>query len=238
MDVLQFISACAAVFLAVVSQLLTGFGFAMVLIPLLMLSIPPADAVVVTAVLGTILTSIQTVRDRDHIDKPMASSLLTWSLIGLPIGVLVLKLLPAEILKWVVISAVAAALVVVARGVAIERSRVSSALAGLASGALLTSTGINGPPIVALVRSLPGTVRNYRATIAAIFCVQGWLGISLFALAGQFKPQTLMLASTGLLALPAGIWVGEHLFRYVNPERLRWGIIGMLVLCLTFLMWR
>lgn len=239
MDLLHFTYASAAVFLAIVSQMLTGFGFAMVLIPLLMLaSAPPAQAVVVTALLSTILTSIQTIRDRDHIDTAMAGSLLLWSLMGLPLGVLVLKLLPAEVLQWVVISVVAAALLVVAGGVVIQRNRVSSAVTGLVSGVLLTSTGINGPPIVALVRSLPGTVRNYRATIAAIFCAQGWLGICLFVLAGQFSRETLLLATSGLVALPLGITVGERLFRYVNPERLRWGIMGMLTLCLVFLIGR
>src|SRR5690606_34065565 len=168
------------------------------------------------------------------IDRPMASSLLVWSLIGLPIGVLVLKLLPATILKWVVITAVFAALYVVVRGLAIKRSRVSSALTGLISGTLLTSTGINGPPVVAFVRSLPGTVRQYRATIAAIFCAQGLLGVSLFAVTGQLSRHTLGMAGVGLLVMPIGIFVGEHLFQYVNPQRLRWGIIGMLVLCLSF----
>lgn len=238
MDVSHLLLACAAVFLAVVSQLLTGFGFAMVLIPLLMLRIPPAEAVMVSAMLGAVLTLIQAIRDREHIDRPMASSLLTWSLIGLPIGVLVLKWLPAAILKWVVILAVFAALYVVVRGLAIPRSRLSSALTGLISGTLLTSTGINGPPVVAFVRTLPGTVRQYRATIATIFCVQGWLGVFLFAVSGQLERHTLGLAGVGLLVMPVGIFVGEHLFQYVNPQRLRWGIIGMLVLCLGFLMFR
>lgn len=238
MDPLFLLLGGLAVLLAVVSQLLTGFGFAMVLVPLLLLMVDPADAVVTTALLGTLLTTLQTFRDRSHVDRPMATSLMAWSLAGLPLGVLAMSVLSDENLKWTVVGVVLLALYVILRDVAFPRSRTSSALAGLSSGALLTSTGINGPPLVALVRSNQDSVLRYRATLAAVFCGQGWLGLGMFAMAGRVNAAALSLASAGLLALPVGILIGERLFKYVDARRLRRGIVAMLLLSLAFVVFR
>jgi len=238
MEPLSLLLGGLAVLLAVVSQLLTGFGFAMVLVPLLLLMVAPADAVVTTALLGTLLTTLQTLRDRSHVDRPMAASLMVWSLVGLPLGVLAMGILSAEALKWTVVGVVLLALYIILRDVAFRKTRTNSALAGLSSGALLTSTGINGPPLVALVRSNQDSVLRYRATLAAVFCGQGWLGLGMFALAGRINATTLNLSATGLVALPLGILIGERLFRHVDAQRLRRGIVAMLLLSLAFVIFR
>ncbi len=238
MDLLSIAIGVFAVFLAVISQLITGFGFAMVLVPLLMLSVGAADAVVTTALLGAVLTSFQTLRDRQHIDRRRALTLLLWSLAGLPLGVLALNYLSAETLKWTVVGAVIIALLIVMTGVSLKSGRFNSALAGVSSGTLLTSTGINGPPLVALIRSSQKSVLQYRSTLAAVFCGQGWLGLAMLAGAGKVNATTLSLSGAGLLAMPLGIVVGERLFKHVDAERMRLGIIIMLMLCLAVVVLR
>src|SRR5690606_12874622 len=218
--------------------LLTGFGFAMVLVPVLLLLVAPADAVVTTALLGTLLTTLQTLRDRTHVDRSMATSLMGWSLIGLPLGVLAMSVLSAEALRWTVVGVVLLALLVILRDVAFRNTRSNTALAGLSSGALLTSTGINGPPLVALVRSNQDSVLRYRATLAAVFCGQGWLGLGMFALSGKINATTLSLSASGLVALPFGILIGGRLFKYVDAQRLRRRIVAMLLLSLAFVVFR
>ena len=238
MEPLPLLLGGFAVLLAIISQLLTGFGFAMVLVPLLLLMIDPADAVVSAALLGTVLTSLQTVKDRSHVDRRMASALLAWSLAGLPLGLLAMTLLSAEALKWTVVGVVLLALLVVMRGIALKDSPVNSAIAGVTSGALLTSTGINGPPLVALIRSSQGSLLRYRATLAAVFCGQGWLGLAMFAWADRVNATTLRLFAVGLIAMPVGILIGERLFKYVDAQRMRRGIVGMLMFSLLFVVLR
>lgn len=232
MDPFTLVLGASAIFIAVISQLLTGFGFAMVLVPLLMLSLGPADAVVITTLLGAVLTTFLVVRDRQHIDRRRAATLLAWSLAGLPLGVLALDSLAAATLKWSVVGVVAASLLIVLSGVSLRSGRLNSAFAGISSGTLLTSTGINGPPLVALVRSSQKSVLQYRSTLAAVFCGQGWLGFSMFAMTGKLNTVTLSLSGVGLLAMPLGILVGERLFKHVDAGRLRIGIIVMLILSL------
>ena len=233
MDLLSLAFGAAAIFIAIISQLLTGFGFSMVLMPLLILgSLGPAEAVVVTTSLAAMLTTVLTIRDRKHIDRQLAVKLLAWSLAGLPLGVLALNTLSPALLKWAVVLAVSIALLVVLSGVSLRNGRISSAFAGFTSGVMLTSTSINGPPLVALVRASQTSVMSYRATLSAVFCGQGWLGVLLLTMAGKLNTATLSLSGLGLLAMPLGILVGERLFRYVDAQRMRVGIIILLILSL------
>ena len=115
MDSITLLVALGASFLAVISQLLTGFGFAMVLVPLLMLRTAPAEAVVISAMIGALLTTVLVVRDRHHVHVPIARSLTMWSIAGLPVGVLILNVLPPAALKWTIIIVVAVIIDVIRR---------------------------------------------------------------------------------------------------------------------------
>lgn len=227
-----------SVFLAVVSQLLTGFGFAMVLIPLLMLVIGPAEAVVATNIMGSALSACLVFHDRKFIDKTKAFSLLGWSLIGLPLGVLAIAWLAPEALKWIILTVVLSALAVVALNLSLPNTRWITAFVGVLSGSLLTSTGVNGPPLVALVRANNYSVRQYRGTLTAIFFVQGWLGVVMLAMAGKVGTAALAPAAVGLLMMPLGFYTGHRLFRHIDARKLRIGISIMLGFTVISVMFR
>src|SRR5690606_6428490 len=124
------------------------------------------------------------------------------------------------------------ALVIVAVNVTFRANRWFTMIAGLLSGTLLTSTGLNGPPLVVLIRAANYSVRQYRATLAAIFFVHGWAGIALLAGAGKINTGILSLAAVGVLIIPIGFVVGERLFKHIDARRLRLGITLMLTLCI------
>ncbi len=218
--------------LAVVSQLLTGFGFALVLIPLLMLVTTPAQAVGTTIILGAVMCLAMVWRDHHHIDRVKLMELLVGSIVGLPLGIVVLSWLPPQWLKWLVVASVLCALLVVLVNLTIRNRRSTTTGIGLLSGILLTSTGINGPPLVALLRANNYAPSTYRATLAAIFTVQNGLGSVLLVGAGKVDTTMLAMIAAGLVAMPPAYWLGERLFHRINARQLRWGIIVMLLLCL------
>ena len=238
MDLLTLLLALGATFLAVISQLLTGFGFALVLVPLLMLRMAPAEAVVVAAMVGTLLGTILSLRDRSHIDRPQATRLTLWSFAGLPAGIFVLNATPPAVLKWTIIIVIGVALLVVAADVSIRQSRVKTALGGLLSGALFTSTGVAGPPLVALMRAHTYSVQQYRATLAAVFGIQGWAGLIMLGGAGQISVKSLTAAGVGVAAMPLGFYIGNKLFKHIDARRLKAGITLMLLLCMAFVVSR
>lgn len=238
MDLVTVLIIAVSVFLAVVSQLLTGFGFAMVLIPLLMLVIGPAEAVVATNIMGSALSTYLLFHDREFVDKRKALSLLGWAILGLPLGVLAIAWLAPVILKWVIVIVVLAALLIVALNLSLPNNRWTTALVGMLSGSLFTSTGVNGPPLVAYIRANNYSVREYRGTLTAVFFVQGWVGVTMLAMAGKVGVATLIPAVIGLAMMPAGFYIGHLLFKHVDAHKLRIGISLMLVLAVVSVIMR
>src|SRR5690625_550455 len=237
MDILTVVVVFAAAFVAIISQLLTGFGFALVLIPLLMLVIEPTQAVTVSIILGLVLNSTVAYRECEHIRRAQAGQLIASSVFGLPLGLGVLYLVSAPALR-IIIAVVALALIIVALKVAIRATRFTTLACGLLSGTLLPSTGVSGPPLVVLMRAQNYTVRQYRATLAAVFTVQCLTGLLLLLADGRLQQAVFIYAGMGALMLPLGYFVGERLFRYIDAARLTRGIILMLLLCMVFVVLR
>lgn len=226
----------ASVIVAAVSQIVTGFGFAIVLVPLLLFWAAPAQAIALAALLGAVLTTAVSLREHAYVQRKVALLLFASSLPGLPLGIAALGWLPLAWLKALVAAVVVCAVVVVLRrGIALGRAAALTALAGLLSGILLTATGMNGPPLVAAMRARGHGEREYRATLAAVFSAQGWIGFVLLALAGKVQPATLGLAGIGLLALVPGMALGAKAAERLDAGRVRQAIIVMLVVCLVSL---
>jgi len=81
-------------------------------------------------------------------------------------------------------------------------------------------------------------VRQYRATLAAVFTVQCLAGLLLLLADGRLQLAVFLYAGMGALMLPLGYFVGERLFRYIDAARLTRGIILMLLLCMVFVVLR
>lgn len=230
--------AAGASLLGTLSQLLTGFGFAMVVVPMLLLVASPAQAVSVSIMLGCVTCLIMVWRDRQHVDRNKFKELLLGSVIGLPLGAAALRLLPDHVLKWIIVGSVLGALLVVAANLSLRNRRSTSTAIGLLSGSLLTISGVNGPPLVALLRANNYSPSVYRATIAAIFSIQNVIGVGLLIGTAQVTTTVLAMFATGLAVMPAGYWLGERLFQRINAQQLRKGIILMMLICLVTVLWQ
>lgn len=236
-DLFSIIAFATAVTFAAASQVITGFGFAIVLVPLLLFWLEPAQAIALTTVLGAVLTTLFSIRERAFVQSSRVMLLLGSSLFGIPLGIVALNVLPLSLLKWLVAAVVVCAIVVVLGGLAFGKGRAATALAGTLSGVLLTSTGMNGPPLVAVMRAGGYSERQYRATLSAVFCGQGWIGFLVLAAATKVETATLGLAGVGVLALPLGLAVGSKALNRLNAKHVKLTIVLMLLGCLVKLLW-
>jgi uncharacterized protein len=110
-------------------------------------------------------------------------------------------------------------------------TRARTAAAGLASGALSTSTGVGGPPLVfhLLARGLAPTVM--RDTLAVAFLAAAALAGAVLAAAGAFKlpdGMPLLIAATAV-----GYFIGRRVFAALYGER--YERVVLVVLALTAL---
>jgi uncharacterized membrane protein YfcA len=210
-------------------QLATGFGFALVCVPLLVLFIDPHVAVVIALQIGMIGALYQAVEGRRHINRGVVARLTAAALFGLPLGLWVYAHSSPELLKILIGVVILATVALLVRGVSINRSSPPvDIIAGLITGFLTTSTGTSGPPIVTILQARRVTPLVFRATTSTVFCVLDAASIVAFAATGRL-PWSVMLTTLGTLpAMGLGAWIGVKVRPLLTPRAFRFVVLLLL----------
>ncbi|HEX2893709.1 MAG TPA: sulfite exporter TauE/SafE family protein [Marmoricola sp.] len=200
-------------------QSITGFGSALVAIPILAIVMGPAHAVVAMTVVSLVLSGWSAVRERAHVDLPVASRLVVAGMLGLPLGLLLLRYAGDGVLQVLMAVTVLGALALVLSRVRLPPGRVAGAGAGVLSGALLTSTGMNGPPLVLGVLAGRPEPRAFRGTLQAVLAVQDLVAVVGFVVIGLDVGSLLAYIAVGVLASRGGWWAGDRVFARIPAKR-------------------
>jgi len=210
-------------------QSLTGLGFGLMIVPPLVMVVGAKDAVVVSNVLGTILSGALLIRNLGHVEWRTGAILLASTIVGMPFGLMVLIWIDPGVLQVVIAATVIIFTVLLARGMQIHSTgAVGNVVTGLASGVLRMSTSMSGPPVVIYLQGRGITSQRFRATLAAFFFASGVIGIGMFALGGRFDRDTDLAIGAGTPALVAGLAGGSALYRRVDERLFRRVVFGVL----------
>ena len=193
----------------------SGFGFALVLAPVAFAVLPAEEAIwLITglSVLVNLLTlATEGRRPRVLRDVPL---LLAWSVPGSLAGVAVLRAVPDVALQGLVTVAVLGSLAV--RRAAPGRLRLPAWLAGLSTGALNTSVGTGGPPLVLYLLHRDASPGEVRDTLGALFLAGALIAAGMLALTGvEPLPDTTVVAVCAPLAV-LGHLAGRRVFRHLE----------------------
>jgi uncharacterized protein len=200
----------AVVTLAAAAQMVSGFGFALLAVPLMGLAVDVKTAVVVCTICGTASNTYQAIVDRAERDGALAGRLIVASILGMPLGWLVLEHSSSGQLKVVVGVLVLVAVFLVARKpMRADVNRSIEWCAGVLSGALAIATSTNGPPLVVLLKAKHLSPQVFRSTINSVFCVVALVSIAVFALSGRVNGEVTKASIIAIPGLVAGIWVGR-----------------------------
>jgi uncharacterized protein len=211
-----------------------GFGFALTAAPVLSATVGPRASVSALSLLGIAIAgmTLAAERRRPSVLVRPAVVLLAWAVPGMALGVLALEGLGTRTLKVAVAVAILAAVASQAfasrrKGAAPPRhdGRVAAA-AGLTAGALTTSVGMNGPPLVLYLLRGPAQPGQVRDTLAALFLATSLLAVAALAVAASFVPP----AETAVLAVAAvaGQVLGSRLFRRLDGDRWQQAVLAAL----------
>jgi uncharacterized membrane protein YfcA len=232
------LAAFAILLAASFTQTVTGFGFALVAVPLLAQATDARTAVVGAALVSPLITVSTAVRERAHVRWRTAAAIVAAALLGMPFGLLVLRGAPERALTALIGVVALACTLIVWRGLRIGTSVAMVGMVGVLSGALGTATGTNGPPLVAAFQAMGYDPRTFRATIAAVFTGSGVLGLAAYAVAGQVRPSAVGVGLAGAPAVALGWWAGNRLFARIDPLRFRRLVIVALLLSCTITLLR
>ena len=220
----------ATVLIASTAQAVSGFGFALLAVPLMSAVVSPQDAVIVATLLGAVSAVSQSVRDAHATEMIMARRLVTSAFIGMPFGLVLFSFASEDVLRlslgWVVIVAT----VLIARDFRLEGGRSAEYAMGLLSGALSTSLSTNGPPLVFLLQARGLQPQAFRSTINTVFAFSGVASVLVFLVTGNISVDNAIAAMWSLPVMFIAILIGYRFRPLFPPHRFKWLVIVLLLL--------
>ncbi|MFQ6171456.1 TSUP family transporter [Oryzobacter sp. R7] len=190
----------------------TGFGFSVLSVPLLLLVLPPREVVVIALCLVPLTSAVLLLSPslRGQVRARTVGALTACSVIGLPVGIVVFEHVdPMWVtgLMGVVLAAYAGYGLAGSGRVAVHRHWVVPS--GVLGGILATSTGLSGPAVAMYVHGRRVSARQQAATMAAYVGAVSILGLALLTLRGAVACTDLRLVAQIGPAAVAGTLLGR-----------------------------
>lgn len=215
------IVACIVLFAALVHSV-SGFGFALMSVPLMAMAIDLRVAVVVSTLVGTVNTFWQAWQLRQQRDRILTRRFIVASCLGAPFGLAAFIWIPQDILKIVLGIAVLFGVAVLGKGIDMRSTHHwFDWLMGVLSGVLLMATSTNGPPLVFTLQARRISPETFRATLNAVFAITGMISTILFATSGKVSREVMNISAIAIPVMVLGVYVGIKLRRLIAPEKFR-----------------
>lgn len=207
---LTIAGAAAMTFGAAYVRGLTGFGMAIILVPLLGLLIPPEEAVVLGILLQLLIGPVGLRQTIAAADRESAIPIGIIAMLMTPLGMAVLSMTPPDVARLMITGAAVAAFVAVILPKSASNAqpgKAAIAATGVASGLLTGFAAMPGPPVVPFYLRRRVDPRIARASMLTIFF--------LTAIAGTLAAMWIGIATLRLflfaLLLFIPMWLGNAL---------------------------
>ncbi|MEQ1686994.1 MAG: sulfite exporter TauE/SafE family protein [Sphingopyxis sp.] len=231
LTVTTFALAAAMTFGAALIRGLTGFGMAIILVPLLGMVIEPAQAVVLAILLQLLIGPVGLRTILADGDRASALPIAGVAMLATPLGLIALQATSPDVARLIIAAVAIGAFLLVLLPMRPDGHRPGAAeigLTGLTSGILTGFAAMPGPPVVPFYLRQRIEPRVARASMMLVFFGTAIAGaISAFAL-GVASVQTAALAAALFLPMLAGNWAGGLAFGRV-PATLWRSIVAIIL---------
>lgn len=250
---LEWILAGVIVFFASILQASTGFGFAIMATPFLLLVFDSRECVQISIILSFTVSLLLIRKIMKDIDKGLLKRLIIGSILGVPVGVLFYKYVSLDILKAsvsVVILVLTPILIAISFRTnkkpntknSTDKSLVNQdtlsahspflkniqLFVGACAGLLTTSIGMPGVPLILYYNATNTKKEAARSTTLAFF-----IFVYIVSMASQLLTvkTDLDIVVSSLILIPIvvlGVFVGNILFNKINQvtfQRIAYGIL-------------
>ncbi len=210
------------IFAATLIRSALGFGEALVAVPLLATVIPVREAAPLAVLLSVTVAGIVVVQDWKKIHLRSTVWLLLPTLLGIPLGLLLLTHGPQRLVKAtlaILILAFSIYCLIGRAPVELERdSRPWLLACGFLAGVFGGAYGMNGPALAVYGSMRRWSAQHFRATLQAYFLPASLLGVVGYWWAGLWVPA---VTHDYLLSLPAAVpavFLGRFINHRLNQE--------------------
>jgi len=201
--------AALVVFAAGVLRGFTGFGFALAAVPTITLFIDPVEVVPTISIVAAVAGAELLPKAWRSIHWPSMRLLVGGAIVGAPVGMYVLKTMPADAMRAVIGVIVLAVVGLLWRGYRLAKTPPIVVRFGIGafSGLLNGGTAMGGPPVIIYYLASPEGVAAGRASLLVYFFFLSIWSTAVNAVGGLISVRTLVLAGlmVPLMALGNGI---------------------------------
>lgn len=233
---LIFCLSAAVVLLASILHAATGFGFSILAVPLLLLLLAPWQAVQINLVLSIALSLMLIPATWAQVDRRLLWRLLPSSALGAPLGLMLFLYGDASTYKTVIALLILLLTTLLLWRLRFARTPWRDVFSGLVAGAMTSSVGMGGVPLLVYFAGTEMPKATARATVLAFFTF-----IYSFALVLQirFSEQPLQpwWWPVGLLPVALlGVRIGKHLYMQLSQRVFSRAIYTVLLCNSAFLL--
>ncbi|MFI4933554.1 MAG: sulfite exporter TauE/SafE family protein [Caulobacterales bacterium] len=215
------------VLVSAVVQSMTGFGFAVLATPLLVLLWKPVDAVAISMALSTLSVALLWPRVRRAERLPIVRTLFLAALVGLPLGLWALTHVELRWLRWAIGAVTLATVAVLAYGArrqvrdapAAAPPTVLTVTAGLFAGAFTGALSMPGPPAVMLLMGVRAPKTAYRATLTTFALLIYPVGLAAMAAEGLISGAVIRQALIQAPVAAIAVYLGDRLHGAVSERQ-------------------
>ena len=188
------------IFLSSIFHGLTGFGFALIATPLALLFLDKMSVITAMLVISVGINGYLVKTIKRSIKKEIVIGLFLASLLGMPIGLVIINNIAINQLKVLVgVVAIVFTFILYFTRIRLSKSRLITFVMGFISGLLTTSTSMNGPPVVFLLTGRGLSKKDFRKSAVSYFFLMSIISLGLFYLNGVASNVGLVY---GLVAIP------------------------------------
>jgi uncharacterized membrane protein YfcA len=208
--------------LAGMMQSLTGFGAALLAMPLLAPALGSAVAVPMFALTVIVTQTVMIVRYRSALMFRSVWRMVVAAMIGVPVGVFGAPLVDERLMLMilgVVVLAYGLYGLVTPRVPRLKNPRWAFPF-GFAAGLLSGAYNTPGPPYVIYATTQNWTPYEFKANVQGAFLAASTMAVVSHAVKGNYTLYTLQLTALAIPAMVAGLFAGFSLDRFVPPGRL------------------
>ena len=210
----------------------TGFGLALISTPILLLVYDPKTVIFLTAVFSVFINAAVVLDSWREAHRTLAVALLVPACVGIVAGAEVLRVVDPANIRLAVGAVVVFSALLLVRDIRLPGAdtRWGAVVAGSASGALSTSTGLAGPPIVLLLASRHLPKHQFRGTSAFYFLFMSVVTLIILAVRGLVDAEELPLAAALVPAAMVGKVIGTAFLKIISEATFRALSLVMVIL--------
>ncbi|MEW4468426.1 sulfite exporter TauE/SafE family protein [Parasphingorhabdus sp. JC815] len=218
LELLPFLSVCLIVASAAFVRGLTGFGYAILSVPLISLVSEPAVAVLMAILMQLIIGPFGVKQSRGVIDRPMVTKIAALACLTTPVGLWLLDIVAVDIAR-VILTAIAIGsffAIMMKRPQALNVSRLNVLMVGTIAGLLNGFAAMPGPPIVLhFVRKQVAPAVS-RASMIMIFFATAAMATAVAFWRGMVDKELMVLTAMTCPLMIGGNHLGAKYFGAVS----------------------